>query len=111
MTIQTKVSKTFRALIYIGGDYAQALETCRQFCDVGHCVTVEKCDFVYTGGQEAGVVVGLASYPRFPKEDGVLMDNARDLARMLIQQLHQRTALIVTDACTEWLERTDIGAR
>ncbi len=55
--------------IFIAGDYDKAHEICRAHCDaVGLCVTVTATSYIYTGGEEAGVIVGLINYPRFPSE-------------------------------------------
>ncbi len=101
-----ETAPTLAVSIYIGGDTADAERICRQFCyEVGLCVTVESVTFLYTGGQEAGVRVGLINYPRFPTNEPALMERAEVLARLMIEGLFQHSASIVGPAETVWLSR------
>ena len=45
--------------VFIAGSRYAATEALREFCLRGECVTVSEADYVYTGGLEAGVRVGL----------------------------------------------------
>lgn len=55
--------------IFIAGDFDEARDLCRAFCDEeGLCVTVTPTTYVYTGGEEDGVIVGLINYPRDLKD-------------------------------------------
>lgn len=101
-----EVAPSCSARIWIAGDFARAQEICRAWCfRVGACVTVTPTDYVYTGGQEAGVVVGFINYPRFPKTAAEISRLAEDLAFELIARLHQHTASIETPVETIWLSR------
>jgi hypothetical protein len=52
--------------VFMAGDIAAAVDYARQYCDEhGLCVTVTPTIYVYTGGQEVGLAVGLINYPRF----------------------------------------------
>lgn len=93
---------TFTATIYIAGDLATARQACREFCMTGLCVTVEPTEFVYTGGAETGVRVGLLNYPRFPADPVEIIAKARALADLLRERLCQHSWLIVTPAETIW---------
>jgi len=94
---------TFTAQIYVAGDINQAKQICRKYCmDVGLCVTVEPVDYIYTGGAEAGVRVGLINYPRFPAEPCDIRARAIDLARTLRVGLSQHSFSIVTPVETMW---------
>jgi hypothetical protein len=76
--------KAYRADIYIAGDLDTCTRICREECfREGLCVTVESCNFVYTGGAEMGVRVGLIQYPPFPKEEDGIFDRAVVLGKML----------------------------
>lgn len=87
---------TYTAQIYIGGDYAQAKAICqRHVMDAGLCVTVEPVEYVYTGGCEAGVRVGLINYARFPAEPADIFARALGLARLLREALAQHSFSIV----------------
>lgn len=91
--------QTYTAQIYIGGDYAQAKRACQRYCmDIGLCVTVEPVDYIYTGGCEAGVRVGLINYARFPAEPADIFARALDLARVLRVELAQHSfSIVATD--------------
>lgn len=96
---------TYTVAIYIGGDLSDARRICRKVCMRGLCVTVEPLDFVYTGGAEAGVRVGLINYPRFPVEPDELFVKAEALAITLMEGLYQHSASIVAPDKTIWLSR------
>lgn len=90
---------TYTAQIYIAGDYSHAKRVCQRHCmDIGLCVTVEPIEYVYTGGCEAGVRVGLINYARFPAEPAVIYARALDLARILRVELAQHSfSIVATD--------------
>lgn len=94
---------TYTATIYIAGDLATAKQVCRDFCySVGLCVTVEATTYIYTGGEEAGVRVGLINYPRFPSEPAAIREKAFDLANLLREALCQHSWSVVTPEETFW---------
>lgn len=105
MTPKTQVAPTIRFDIFIAGDIAQAKQVCREFCMEGLCVTVEPVDFIYTGGQETGVRVGLINYPRFPSSIDVLGVKARRLGDMLMERLCQHSFSIEGPGETIWVSR------
>lgn len=100
-----ETAESFTARIYIAGSYEGALAACREWCERGACVSVSPAEYVYTRGQESGVVVTLINYPRFPKERSALEGEAIALARLLIKTLHQDTASVETLLATHWLSR------
>ena len=101
-----KFVNTYTVRIYIAGDYDDARRICRQECYAdGLCVTVERCDFVYTGGEEAGVCVGLLNYPRFPSNGVDVSVRAEALAQRLLVGLCQQSVLVVTPTLTHWYSR------
>lgn len=88
--------QTYTAQIYIAGDIDHAKTICQHFVyDVGLCVTVEPVDYIYTGGREAGVRVGLINYPRFPAEPEAIFARALELAELLQVKLSQHSFTIV----------------
>lgn len=92
--------------IFVAGDFQEAKRICRRYCfNQGLCVTVSPTDYVYTGGEESGVIVGLRSYPRFP--DTEIAIHARNLAYELIEGLDQWSAMVVHPADTVWITRRD----
>lgn len=97
---------SFSVRIAIAGDYQDATRICRQFClDVGYCVTVEKAEYVYTGGQESGVIIGLINYPRFPKTPAEIVEVAEALGMRLMEGLCQHSFSVVTPVETIWFSR------
>lgn len=89
--------------IFMAGHYAKALEVCRQYCDdIGFCVTVTPTHYVYTGGHESGIIVGLINYPRFPAEPTEIVDHAIALAERLRVNLGQESYTIQTPDAAYW---------
>ncbi len=68
----------------------------------GLCVTVTPTTFVYTGGAEEGVEVGLVNYPRFPSTQGILDVKAQRLGKHLLERLCQHSFLVVSPDVTMW---------
>ena len=100
-----QTASSFPVSIFIAGDAAKAREICRAFCfNVGLCATVTPTEFIYTGGQEAGVV-GLINYPRFPSDPDNLLTVARQLADDLVHGLHQHSYTVQTPTETHWFSR------
>lgn len=89
-------SETYTATIYVAGDVATARAVCRDFCYAnGLCVTLSPEEFVYTGGMESGVRVGLINYPRFPAEPAAIWDTAWRLAELLMEAMAQHSFTVV----------------
>ena len=99
---QTRTVTTYRAQIFIAGNIDQAKQVCREFCMSGLCVTVTPTTFIYTGGEEAGIVVGLINYPRFPADPTDILEKAEQLANLLRAKLCQHSFSIVADDTTIW---------
>lgn len=103
-----RVETTYRAQIFMAGDIGQAKQVCREYCKkVGLCVTVTPTDFIYTGGEEAGFVIGLINYPRFPATPEIIEEHAVALANVLRVRLCQHSFSIVTDVNTYWFSERD----
>lgn len=99
---------TIRFDIFIAGDLVDAKRICRHYCmEVGFCVTVEPVDYVYTGGLESGVKVGVINYPRFPSTQDELYRKTAQLADMLMTNLCQHSYSIVGPNETAWVSRRD----
>lgn len=100
------IAPTIRFDIFIAGDHAKAKQVCREYCmSIGLCVTVEPVAYIYTGGEEAGVRVGLINYPRFPTTAADLRSKAVTLADTLMIQLCQHSYSVVGPEQTEWFSR------
>lgn len=105
--MKTKTWPAETVEIYLAGDYDKARDICRQWCArVPRCVTVTKTSYIYTHGEESGVMVGLRSYPRFPQPPQ-LLPLAEDLAELLMKGLCQRSAMICNGTTHHWLSITD----
>jgi len=97
---------TYRFDIFIAGDVETAKAICRKHCFVvGLCVTVEPVSFIYTGGEETGVRIGLINYPRFPKTKDEIRDQAHALGLELMEGLFQLSFSVVGPDRTEWVSR------
>lgn len=103
--IVAKSALTYKVDIFIAGDRRAATEACREFCLEGLCVSITEADFVFTGGMESGVRVGLINYPRFPTDGESLLDTGVRLGRFLIERLHQSSCTVVGDVETVFLSR------
>jgi hypothetical protein len=104
--IVRREAPSFPVSIFIAGSASRADDACRRYCfEHGLCVTVAPCDYVYTGGAEAGVVVGLINYPRFPKEPEALIAQADDLAVYLMDELCQGSCTVQSPRGTVWMSR------
>jgi ferredoxin len=96
-----KQIETYQVKIYLSGNVELIKNVCREYClGVGLCVTVTPTLFIYTGGEEYGVEIGLINYPRFPDtKDGVLR-KATGLAERCRDGAFQWSYLIITPETT-----------
>ncbi len=91
----------------MAGDIDAAKRFLRAECyppNEGLCVTIEPATFIYTGGEEAGFVVGFVNYPRFPKTAEELWARAKAIAVEMVPALQQWSALLVANDVTEWID-------
>lgn len=103
---EIKHAKSYKISIYIAGDYQKAVEACKTYCDeVGFCVSVTQTEYVYTGGNESGVIIGLINYPRFPSDGLSLVLHAREIGDLLLERLDQQSYSIETPETTHWYSR------
>ena len=101
----TLTSKTYWAKIYIAGDYDTARQICKQFCMRGLCVNVSQTNYIYTGGEEVGVVVELINYPKFASTPQEILDTTKVLAGHLLMSLCQFSYTIMTPEETFFYSR------
>lgn len=96
---QTRVVELFMA-----GDVEHAKQVIRRFCkERPCCVTVTRTTFIYNGGEEAGFVVGVRNYPRFPADAHTLREEAGDIGDALREALGQDSYMVVDhDGLTTW---------
>ena len=93
--MKTKTTKTHVIKIYIAGDRNLARQVLQKYVMRGACVSISEEEYIYTMGNEAGIVVNLINYPRFPKTPTELLIQAKDLAIHLVEELHQGSCTIV----------------
>lgn len=103
-----KTCKTHEVKINIAGDLATIENACRKFCLTGLCVTVTSTNYIYTGGAEIGVCVGLINYARFPAAPETINVKAFELAKYLMTECCQRTCSVITPTETHYLENPAI---
>ncbi len=109
--MRSAIQSTFVARIYLSGPIEVAKQLIRQDClREGLCVTIEPTTFIYTGGEEAGYVVGLLNYPRFPSTPEAIRLRARQLARTLLDGTFQHSALLCDSETTEWITTREDAA-
>ena len=103
MTVNARTN-TMWAKIYIAGDYDDARRICKKFCnEIGLCVTVTPTTYIYTGGEEVGVIVELINYPKFPiKMKATLFNTALALADELQDGLYQDSYTVMDSSDTYW---------
>lgn len=100
-----KEERSFYANIWIAGDLSTAKAACREFCEEGLCVTITPTSFIYTGGQQEGVLVRLINYPRFVEEPSAIKTRAQRLGDFLCHRLFQDSYSIEFPDTTEYYER------
>jgi len=87
---------SFCVEVFIAGDKATARRVLRDYCMKDPCcVTLSSTEYVYRGGLEDGVVVGLRNYPRFPSSPEEIRSRANDIASVLMDEMAQDSCMIV----------------
>lgn len=101
---------TYWTRLYLSGPIEVAKQIiCAECLREGLCVTVEPTTFIYAGGEEAGYVVGLLNYPRFPCSEHTLDARANDLMLKLMEGTHQHSALMMTPHATRWITQREVA--
>jgi len=89
--------KTYWARIYITGPVDDVKRICREYTwNHGLCVTITPTDYIYTGGEESGVIIEIINYPRFPATSTKIAETAINLGMNLVHGLHQRSFSVMT---------------
>jgi len=106
MNLGSKHANSFPVSIFIAGDYDKAVISVREYCEtIGYGVTVTRTKYVYTGGEEEGVIIGLINYPRFPTGPNEILNHAILLGEKLLVDLDQETFSIQNHRNTAWYSR------
>jgi hypothetical protein len=102
-SMRAEDARSYPVSIFIAGEWLRAEQICRAYCDeIGLCVTVTPTHYIYTDGQEQGVIVGLINYPRFPSDPQDIINKASALADRLREGLRQESYSIQTPERTIW---------
>lgn len=114
MAVEQKITTSYNVQIWCGlkEGYDGIVHTidevnsvCQKYVDAKkECVTVSPTSFIYTDGNEPGVVVGFISYPRFPKGDWEILSRAKELAEILMKEFNQNRVTITTPEVSIMLE-------
>ena len=96
---------TYWVKIFIAGDIGRITHACREYCTRGACVTVTPTNYVYTYGEESGAIIELINYPRFPKSDIELEQQAEELAYYLMEECCQGSFSIMNPKTTTFHSR------
>lgn len=83
----------------IGQQKMKAEKICRDYCDkIGLGLTFTETKFIYTGGVEWGLIIGLINYPRFPNTPEKIKTTAIELTKLLKEELQQiRMSVVCSD--------------
>ena len=93
--LKEKTCETHVVKIYIAGDKNLARQVLQEYVMEGACVSISSEEYIYTMGNETGIVVNLINYPRFPKTKNQLTGQAIELAYILIERLYQGSCTVV----------------
>lgn len=101
--MRQEIVTSYKAEIFIAGPIDVARSSCRKYCDeVGLCVTVTPTDYIYTGGQEQGVIIGLINYGRFPASTETILKHAVDLGHLLMEDMNQQSFTVQDGRVGYW---------
>ena len=81
--------KSYYCNLHIAGDINHARQVLRKLVMEGACVQLHECDYIYTGGLEKGMLVRFIQYPRFPKSDDEIHQQALRFSTELAKELCQ----------------------
>ena len=100
-----KIVETYIVRIYISSCVEAVSQILSEYAfNNGACFTVEPTKFIYTGGQENGVVIGMVKYPKFEKSNTEIFNEAIKVAKIVLSKTFQRTCLVVASDETYWME-------
>ena len=71
------------------------------------CYSLTETKYIYTGGSEDGFVIGLINYPRFERTKEHILNNAIDIAYIIMCKLKQYRVTITTPTKTYMLKNTN----
>jgi hypothetical protein len=114
-----KIETTYTVQIHCGLKIRETQEVqpldkaktiCQDFVDEqGECVSLTPTEYIYTNGNEPGVIVGFIQYPRVPKYEGDILDRALSLAGLLMIGLSQFKVTVIAPDKTYMLENETLN--
>ena len=112
-----KIVDTYTANIFMGlkegydgktHSYIDAEMWLQDYCDKkGFAVTLTETEFIYTGGNEPGIIVGLINYPRFPSTPEEIFNKAIEIGTALMYKFNQQRFSIVCIDKTVMIENVN----
>lgn len=116
--MKVKIEKTFKATIYLGLKRMSTMEQqskeklyimCQDYVDEkGECLNIVDRKYIYTSGSEDGVSIEFIQYPRFPREESVIVERALELAEKLMIAYNQYNCSVIANGRTFLLENKKI---
>lgn len=99
------IADTSTHRIWIAGRQTDAVRAVQQWCrDRGDCYAVLPCDYIYSGGLEAGVCVTRINYPRFAEAAQDIFERCKGLGDFLARELCQKSYSIETPTTTYYIK-------
>jgi hypothetical protein len=82
--------------VVLGGQRLTALSVCYNYCQRAKMgLMVFDTSFMHPGGQESGMVISIANYPRYPTKNSTVLQHALALAEELMRVLDQERLTVV----------------
>lgn len=103
--VQINEVETFYANIHVAGDYDVARSACREIAyGFGFCFQLHKVDYVYSGGEESGLLIRVINYPRFPRTPEEITKLTVEFAKIIADKLCQKSFTVETKTDTMYFE-------
>jgi len=110
--------KTYNVQIWVGfkeqyDGLVHTIEELKKICqdyvnDIKPCVTLNPTEFIYTGGNEPGALIGLIQYSRFHREESEIVSIAINLANKIMEMFGQFRVSIITPEMTYMLKNSKL---
>lgn len=96
----SKLCTTYYATIHMAGQAEYAKLLIQKWVLKGACVQVQDATYIYTGGREEGFTARFINYPRFPRSENEIYNDAINLGKHLATELGQISFTIETPSGT-----------
>ena len=96
---------TYEVKIYLAGSVQVAKQYLRErFFNNGNCCTISETEYLYTGGEEKGYILGFINYGRFPRTNDEIFNECELIAKELLFKTCQKSCSIVASDKTLYIE-------